>query len=183
LKNTACFSKNTEWIAEHHLRFASGEGEALLEKTFGYMKPNTVYTERIGAYGVGFDQDGRIPVVMTHLHSGQEGYFLLGGGLDNGEGHADCIIRECLEEAGLSVTPKHFVCKGDYYHFAEHMATNFHGIGYFYYMDINEVVKEPSEPDHYLVWLTMDEIRDKLFLPHQVWAVEQVHESMRQYMS
>ena len=148
----------------------------VLAKAFGSKQPNTVYKERIGAYGIGFDKDRKIPAVMTHLSNGQEGYFLLGGGIDNGEKHVDCIIRECLEEAGLSVIPKDFICKGDYYQFIEQTKTNFCGIGYFYYMEINEVVTEPTEPDHFLVWLTIDEIRKKLFLPHQIWAVEQVYE-------
>ncbi|MCI9634179.1 NUDIX domain-containing protein [Schaedlerella arabinosiphila] len=39
--------------------------------------------------------------------------FLLGGGIENNESHIDCIIRETLEEAGLSVMPKELVCKGD----------------------------------------------------------------------
>lgn len=46
---------------------------------------------------------------MTHLYNGQKGYFLLGGGIENNEKHYDCIVRECLEEAGLSVTPKDFI--------------------------------------------------------------------------
>lgn len=147
----------------------------LLEKTFGYKKSNIVYKERVGAYGIGFDNEGKTPVVMTDLYNGQRGYFLLGGGIDNGEKHADCIIRECLEEAGLSVIPKGFICKGDYYYFIEHTKTDLHGMGYFYYMVINGVITEPSEPDHLLVWLTIDEIREKLFLPLQIWAVEQAY--------
>lgn len=147
----------------------------MLEKTFGEKNPNVVYKERVGAYGIGFDSDGKIPVAMTHLYNGQKGYFLLGGGIDNNEKHSDCIVRECLEEAGLSVTPKDFICKGDYYHFIEQTKTDFHGIGYFYYMEINDVIAEPTEPDHSLVWLTIDEVKEKLFLPHQIWAVEQIY--------
>ncbi|NMB00899.1 MAG: hypothetical protein GX971_05175 [Firmicutes bacterium] len=42
-------------------------------------------------------------------------------------------------------------------------------------MEVNGVVSEPLEPDHVLVWLKFEEIREKLLLPHQIWAVEQVH--------
>ncbi|WP_157950082.1 NUDIX domain-containing protein [Vallitalea okinawensis] len=147
------------------------------EKTFGQKKLNEIYVERVGAYGVGFDENGKIPVAMTHLYNRKEGYFLLGGGIEGDEKHSECIKRECLEEAGLSVTPKNFVCKGDYYHFIEQTKTSFHGIGYFYYMEINKVVSKPTEPDHFLVWLTIDEIREKLFLPHQIWAVEEIYKT------
>ena len=135
----------------------------MLESTFGLKKPNTVYKERIGAYGIGFDSNDKIPVAMTHLYNGQKGYFLLGGGIDNGERYVDCIIRECMEEAGLSVIPKQFICKGDYYHYIEQTNTYFHGTGYFYYMEINGVITEPTEPDHFLVWLTVDELLGKTF--------------------
>lgn len=150
-------------------------GNAMLEKTFGCKKENVLYKERIGAYGIGFSADGKIPVAMTHLYNGEKGYFLLGGGIENNENHRNCIIREALEEAGLSVIPNNLVCKGDYYHFIEQTKTDFHGIGYFYYMEIGEVISEPTELDHYLAWLTIDEIKEKLFLPHQIWAVEQAY--------
>ena len=147
----------------------------MIERTFGNRKENTVYRERIGAYGIGFTDEGKIPIAMTHLYDGQEGYFLLGGGLEENEEHTECIIRESLEEAGLSVTPKDFVCKGDLYKTIKETQTDFHGIGYFYYMQINDVIAKPTEPDHSLVFLTIDEVREKLFLPHQIWAVEQVY--------
>lgn len=147
----------------------------IIEKTFGEKNNDVIYTERTGAYGIGFNNDGKIPVAMTHLYNGEEGYFLLGGGIDNGESHLDCIIRECLEEAGLSVTPKDFICKGDFYKLIELDETYFHGIGYFYFIEINEVVAKPTEPDHCLKWLSIDEARKKLFLPLQIWAVEQAY--------
>ena len=151
----------------------------MLEKTFGIKKTNTIYQERTGAYGIGFSANGKIPVAMTHLYNGEIVFFLLGGGIENNENHTDCIIRETLEEAGLSVVPKEFVCKGDYYHFIEQTKIDFHGIGYFYYMEIGDIVSEPTEPDHYLVWLTYEQIKEKLFLPHQIWAVEQVYNIYR----
>ena len=49
----------------------------MLEKTFGHKKPDVIYQERTGAYGIGFSADGRVPVAMTHLHNGEKGYFLL----------------------------------------------------------------------------------------------------------
>lgn len=151
----------------------------MLEKSFGNRKADVSYRERVGAYGIGFSAEGKIPVAMTHLYNGEMGYFLLGGGIEKDETHRECIIRESLEEAGLRVIPKELVCKGDYYHVIEQTKTDFHGIGYFYYMEIGAVVSKPTEPDHYLVWLTMEEIREKLFLPHQIWAVEQVYEKCR----
>ena len=60
--------------------------------------------------------------------------------------HIDCIIRETLEEAGLSVMPKELVCKGDYYHLIEQTKTDFHSVGYFYYMEKRKIIFTSSNP-------------------------------------
>lgn len=145
----------------------------MLEKTFGFRKANTIYQERVGAYGIGFDHEQKIPVVMTPLLDGRTGCFLPGGGIEHNETHAACIIRECLEEAGLRVIPRELICKIDYYHFIEQTRTNIYGIGYFYTMEIKGVVSEPTEKDSVLTCLTLAEVKERLFFPHQIWAVEQ----------
>ena len=147
----------------------------MLEKTFGEKDISKEYIDREGAYGIGFDEEDRVPVAMTHLYNGEKGYFLLGGGIENNESHSECLKRESLEEAGLEVGPINFVCKGDYFSYVEEKNVYFHVIGYFYYMEIGNVVATPTEFDHSLVYLTIDEIREKLFLPHQIWAVEEAY--------
>jgi 8-oxo-dGTP diphosphatase len=46
-------------------------------------------------------------------------------------------------------------------------------------MEIDKVIANPTESDHYLVWLTIDEVKEKLFLPHQIWAVEEVYKTYK----
>ncbi len=75
------------------------------EKTFGIKEPTKEYGERVGVYGIGFNKDGKIQAIMTHLNNGEEGYFLLGSGIENNESHCECIKRECMEEAELRVGP------------------------------------------------------------------------------
>ncbi len=55
------------------------------------------WRDRDGAYLIPM-KDDKIGVVKT-----SKGYFLLGGGLDSGESHEECITRECLEEAGQKI--------------------------------------------------------------------------------
>lgn len=145
----------------------------MLHKTFGTKKTGVFYQERAGAYGICFDAEGKAPVAMTHLPDKSEGYFLLGGGMEAGETHAQCLQRECMEEAGLRVVPGALICQADSYHLARWVQKEFHTTGFFYWMDVQGVVAAPTEPDHTLVWLTLEQLRDKLFLPHQLWAVEQ----------
>ena len=140
----------------------------MLEKSFGKKIKEIEYKDRVGAYAIIFDRNARVAVVQTST-----GYFLLGGGLDNNETHEVCIKRECLEEAGLSVVVKDFICKGDKYHWSDTLQYYMHGIGFFYITDIVEKVSEPIEKDHELVWLKIDDCYEKLFLEHQAWAVRQ----------
>jgi len=140
----------------------------MLEKSFGEKLKGVEYKDRLGAYAIIFDSNDKVAVVQTPT-----GYFLLGGGLDINETHEECIKRECLEEAGLSVVVKKFICKGDKYHWSDTLEYYMHGIGYFYITDIVEKVSEPIEKDHELVWLKIDDCCEKLFLEHQAWAVRQ----------
>ena len=68
-----------------------------IHKVFG-IKENVNYTDRVGVYLVPM-KEGKIGVVET-----SKGYFLLGGGLDSGENHEECLKRECLEEIGYTVS-------------------------------------------------------------------------------
>lgn len=137
--------------------------------------PDKDYRDRVGAYAVIFNDENKVPVVKTST-----GYFLLGGGIENNETHEECIVRECLEEVGIMVKVKEFVCKGDKYHWSDTLKYYMHGIGYFYYAEIIGNSNNLTEDDHELIWLSIDECIKKLFLEHQAWAVEQV---AKQYMN
>lgn len=140
----------------------------MLEKSFGEKKEGIKYTDRIGAYAIIFSNDKKVAAVRTST-----GYFLLGGGIEKGETDEECIKRECLEEAGISVDVKDFICKGDKYHWSDTLKYYMHGIGYFYLAHLNGKTSEPIEEDHELVWLDIDKAYEKLFLEHQAWAVSQ----------
>ena len=142
--------------------------EGLNERSFGEKLAGVEYRDRVGAYAIIFDAELKVPVVQTST-----GCFLLGGGLDAGESHADCIRRECLEEAGLAVDVGPLVCKGDKYHWSDTLGYYMHGVGYFYLAKSHGQVATPKEEDHELVWMAAEQCIDSLFLEHQAWAVEQ----------
>ncbi len=136
-----------------------------MHKIFG-TKEDVKYLDREGAYIIPI-KDGKIGVVKT-----PKGYFLLGGGIDEGESHEQAIRRECLEEAGLLVKVGEFICSAELY-------TNHPTIGYFhpiqaYYSgELLEMVQVPIESDHEFLWVNLDEIRGKMFTKMQSWAIEQ----------
>ena len=57
-----------------------------MHKVFG-VREKINYIDKAGVYLVPV-KDGRVGVVKT-----SKGYFLLGGGLDSGESHEECIER------------------------------------------------------------------------------------------
>lgn len=59
---------------------------------------------RIGAYGVGYDESGRVLLVRSSALSNHPGMWALpGGGLDHGEDPVKGVVREVFEETGLRV--------------------------------------------------------------------------------
>ncbi len=132
--------------------------------TFGERRDGVDYQERIGAYAI-ILKDKCLAAIRT-----PKGYFLPGGELDEGEGHVECIVRECLEEIGHLVIVKEPVCVAEM--FTHHEEIGYlHPVGHFYLAELKEKVKEPFERDHELVWIAMDGIDDAGFQEHQRWAV------------
>lgn len=142
-----------------------------MHKVFG-IKEDVSYIDREGAYLIPI-KDGLVGVVQT-----SKGYFLLGGGLDDGESHADCIKRECLEEIGYDVLVKDKVCSAEM--FFEHSTIGyFHPIQTYYVGELLEQKNIPVEEDHKLVWLEYDEVVGKMYIEMQNWALEKCHMEMK----
>lgn len=136
-----------------------------MHKVFG-TKEDAEYTDREGAYLVPISNN-KVGVVET-----PKGYFFLGGGLENGESHVDCIERECLEEAGYIVTVGKNVCTAETY--CEHPTIGyFHPIQTYYSGNLIEKVVTPTDSDHHFLWIKYDNIKGKMFAEMQNWALEQ----------
>lgn len=64
--------------------------------------PDNKYPFNVRVYGICFNETGSL-LVSDELIKGTEITKLPGGGLEYGEGPAECIIREFLEETGQQV--------------------------------------------------------------------------------
>lgn len=137
-----------------------------MHKIFGEKENNVEYLDRVGAYLIPY-QDNKIGVVKTPI-----GYFLIGGGMENGENLIDCINRECREETGFSCCIEGEVCSGESY-FKHPTIGYFHPIQTFYYGKLLEKECPPLEKDHTLYWIEYDKLRGTLISKLQNWALEQ----------
>lgn len=137
-----------------------------MHKIFGKREDKT-YLDRKGAYIIPINGE-KVGVVET-----SKGFFLLGGGIDDGETDTQCIVRECIEEMGYQVEIKEKVCSAETY--CQHPTIGFfHPIQVYYSGKILEKVKESMESDHIFKWVDYENIRGKMYLEMQNWALEQI---------
>ena len=105
---------------------------------------------------------------------GTEEYFLLGGGMEKGETPQQTIMRECIEEAGAKVIVGRKIGTAADYLFAKKEQAYFHKVVEYFEARIEAFVRVELEPDHKLVWSTLEEARPYIRQKSQGWAVEQV---------
>ena len=135
-----------------------------MHRIFG-KKENAEYIDRKGAYIIPVKGD-KIGVVKTY-----KGYFLLGGGIEDGENDHQCITRECLEEAGYEVSIGEELCSAETYLVHERIGY-FHPIQVYYVGELLNKVKDPVEPDHAFEFVKYEDIKGKMYLEMQNWAIE-----------
>ncbi len=138
-----------------------------MHRIFG-TKENAEYFDREGVYFIPCC-DHHIGVVQT-----PKGYFLLGGGLEDGESHLECIKRECIEEVGCLPCVEGKLCSAEAY-VTHSIIGYFHPIQTYYYGRLSERKSLPTETDHVLCWVEYDQIKGKMFSEMQNWALEQFY--------
>ena len=134
-----------------------------VDKTFGQPVPGAAYYHRPGAYLLAVEE-GLLALAET-----PKGWFLPGGGLEPGESHTACICRECAEELGRDARVDGYLgCAQAYMLHPE--LSYFHPIYYFYTGRLGALLGQPTEPDHTLVLVPVEQAAEKLYLEAQRWA-------------
>ena len=97
----------------------------------------------------------------------------MGGGLKSGEDHLECIDRECIEESEYSPCVEGRMCSAEAY--IKHPTIGyFHPTQTYYFGKLQNKVSAPTETDHILCWIEYDQIKGKMLLEMQNWALEQL---------
>lgn len=137
-----------------------------MHKVFG-IKENEKYVDRYGAYIIPI-KNGKVGVIKT-----SKGLFFIGGGSEHDETDEQCIVRECLEEVGLSCNIKEKICSAETFCLHPEIGY-FHPIQTYYAGDLLDKVRQPYEEDHTFVWIEYEKIKGKMHLDMQNWAIEQL---------
>jgi len=135
---------------------------------FGHADPGVVYVDRPTAFGLVF-RDGLLACVRV---TRDVPYFdLPGGALDGDETEAQALIREFVEETGLTVRPLERVCEaGQYFRKSDGSpVNNVGGVWTAEFQSHDAATK--VEDDHELVWLTTERAIPELRHEAHAWAV------------
>lgn len=135
-------------------------------KYFGEKLLNIQYTHRIRSYAVIIENESIAVIKSTRLNA----YFLIGGGIENGESEKEALQREAFEEVGYKILIHNKIGVATEYLYAEidkkYIAKECH----FYRAELAEKINEQSENE--LIWIGVDEIGELYHECHQ-WIVRQ----------
>ena len=136
---------------------------------FGTVDPGLAYRPRPTAFGLVVD-DGRLACVR--VDRGEGSYFdLPGGAVDGNETEEQAVVREFLEETGMTVRPLDRIAHAAQY-FRKSDGEPLNNIGGFWVVEqlaLDSAAK--VEADHELVWLEPYEALARLRHDAHAWAV------------
>jgi len=137
---------------------------------FGTSIPGTAYFPRRAAYVVICD-GGQFLAVR-----GAAGYFLPGGGCEEGESFESCVRREVAEEAAIEVRDLTYVGMATQFFYAASDEVHYEAQFAFFSGKVGRALG--SKPEHAMHWMPIDVPSDKLYHESHVWAIRQVSASI-----
>ena len=136
---------------------------------FGRPEPGRTYDDRPTAFGLVF-RDGRLACVRVDRGEGSY-YDLPGGAIDGDETEEQAMVREFVEETGLTIRPDQRLGEaGQYFLKSDGRAVN--NLAGFWTAEVER--EDPSakiEDDHELQWLDPQQALAQLRHDAHAWAV------------
>lgn len=135
---------------------------------FGDLDPTLERRRRPCAYAIVLDGRGRVLLMET-----PRGYYLPGGGIDEGETEHEALRREVLEEMGHEIQVGEEVGRA-----VQHIRIGDRTIlskeGAYFRATLGAKVAEAVEEDHEPVWLPLVTACREVVHRAQGWALERV---------
>jgi len=140
---------------------------SMAKEYFGEKISGITYKRREGVYAIILNSDGRIATVKT-----PRGYFLPGGGIEDGEDHEEALIREIKEEIGHESKVCDYIETYNQFLLGMSKPIYYELVGNYYECKIGEDLKCKTEEDHQLEWLEIERAISELQLEYQRYAVQ-----------
>lgn len=132
----------------------------------GEKKQDISYATRQCSYGIVLGENNTVGIIEV-----EEGYFLIGGGIEKGETKEEALKREVIEEAGYTIK--------EINPFLEVIASYkdeergyLEVTAYCFEIRLEEKIIEPIEKDHNLIWIDPKEYTNKMFRDYQGYILE-----------
>jgi 8-oxo-dGTP diphosphatase len=135
---------------------------------FGQTQPGLVYVERPTTYGVCARGEQSIAVARIGRTAPFD-YDLPGGGVETDEDEAAALMREFMEETGLTIWPTRVIGRAGQFWVNRNEPRN--SLATFYEVELSADDSDPSEPDHKLVWLSPGDAMLKMRHEAHAWAI------------
>lgn len=135
---------------------------------FGQTQPGLTYLERSSTYGLCARGEAQIALVQIGKRAPYE-YDLPGGGVEAQEDEAAALMREFLEETGLTVWPTRVLGRAGQFWVNKGEPRN--SLSTFYEVELSADDSTPTEPDHTLVWTSPADALWKVRHEAHAWAI------------
>jgi 8-oxo-dGTP diphosphatase len=132
---------------------------------FGTRMAGCAYVRRPSAYALVRNSRGEWAAVRT-----PNGCFLPGGGKEAGETPENTVQREAREECGFVLSPRGLVARAIQFVYSTEEKKYFEKICEFVEAELVGS-EDPLEPDHELIWLSLDQAQASLSHESHRWAV------------